>query len=91
MEEGTGVKAQIEGYSIGGKTGTAEKVPRNNGKYLVSFIGFAPVEMPQFLIYVTIDELAAEGGQDQSGYAVELSREIMEELMTYMNIPKTES
>ncbi len=91
VEEGTGVKAQIEGYSIGGKTGTAEKVPRNNGKYLVSFIGFAPVEMPQFLIYVTIDELAAEGGQDQSGYAVELSREIMEELMTYMNIPKTES
>lgn len=91
VEEGTGKGAKIKGYSIGGKTGTAEKLPRNNGKYLVSFISFAPVEHPQLLIYVTIDELAAEGGQAQSSYAVSLSREIMEELVTYMNIPKTNS
>lgn len=94
VEKGTGAGAKIEGYAIGGKTGTAEKNEngkRLEGKYLVSFISFAPVEQPQFLVYVTIDELAAEGGQAQSGYAVALSKEIMEELVTYMNIPRTNS
>ena len=43
VEEGTGASAAVEGYAVGGKTGTAEKLPRGNGKYLVSFIGYAPV------------------------------------------------
>ena len=55
---------------------------------MVSFISFVPVEKPQLLIYVTIDELGVSP-QDQSGYAVELSRDIMKELVTYMNIPQT--
>ena len=42
VEEGTGASAGVEGYDVGGKTGTAEKLPRGNGKYLVSFIGYAP-------------------------------------------------
>lgn len=88
VEKGTGKKAQIKGYKIGGKTGTAEKQPRKAGTYLVSFISFVPVEKPQLLIYVTIDELNLPY-QDQSGYAVELSRDIMKELVTYMNIPQT--
>ncbi|MGN0243443.1 MAG: peptidoglycan D,D-transpeptidase FtsI family protein [Lachnospiraceae bacterium] len=87
VQGGTGKSAYIEGYSIGGKTGTAEKVPRNNGKYLVSFVGFAPVENPQFLIYVTIDELNQDP-QSQSRFAVELTRDIMEELVVYMNVPQ---
>ena len=91
VKKGTGAGAQIEGYSIGGKTGTAEKQPRGTGEYLISFIAFAPVEEPQFLIYVTIDEVQDEGGQAQSRFAVGLATEIMEELVTYMNIPKTES
>ena len=56
VENGTGTKAQIEGYTIGGKTGTAEKIPRNKKDYYVSFIGFTPVEKPELLVYVTIDE-----------------------------------
>lgn len=88
VEQGTGKKAQIKGYKIGGKTGTAEKQPRKAGTYVVSFISFVPVEKPQLLIYVTIDELGVSP-QDQSGYAVELSRDIMKELVTYMNIPQT--
>ena len=46
VSEGTGAKAAVEGYAIGGKTGTAEKVPRGSGNYVVSFIGFAPVDDP---------------------------------------------
>lgn len=42
VEEGTAKTAAVEGYDVGGKTGTAEKLPRGNGKYLVSFIGYAP-------------------------------------------------
>ena len=42
--------SKVQGYSSGGKTGTAEKFPRGNGKYVVSFIGFAPVDDPQVLI-----------------------------------------
>ncbi len=56
VEEGTGSTAAVEGYDIGGKTGTAEKHPRGRGNYLVSFIGYAPQEDPQVMIYVVIDE-----------------------------------
>ena len=52
VEEGTGASAAVEGYAVGGKTGTAEKLPRGNGKYLVSFIGYAPQENPQVMVYV---------------------------------------
>ena len=90
VEEGTGKEAKIAGYKIGGKTGTAEKHPRKEGNYLVSFISFVPVEKPQLLIYVTIDELDVYP-QDQSGYSVRLGHDIMKELVTYMNIPKTEN
>lgn len=48
----TGTAARVDGYTIGGKTGTAEKVPRGSGKYVVSFIGFAPVENPEELLYM---------------------------------------
>ncbi len=47
VTEGTGASAAVEGYDIGGKTGTAEKLPRGNGNYLVSFIGYAPQENPE--------------------------------------------
>ena len=54
---GSGAKANLEGYEVGGKTGTAEKLPRENGKYLVSFIGYAPQENPEVVVYVVIDEV----------------------------------
>lgn len=47
---------QVEGYDIGAKTGTAQKLPRKDGKYLLSYIGYAPQENPEVVIYVVIDE-----------------------------------
>ena len=52
--EGTSRHSKVQGYSSGGKTGTAEKFPRGNKKYLVSFITFAPVEEPQVIVYVLL-------------------------------------
>ena len=52
----TGKSARIAGYSLGGKTGTAEKIPRDKTNYLVSFIGFAPADDPQVVLYVVVDE-----------------------------------
>ncbi len=56
MDYGTGKGAQVEGYDIGAKTGTAEKLPRETGKYLLSYMGYAPQNNPEVLIYVVIDE-----------------------------------
>ncbi len=89
VETGTGKKAQIAGYSIGGKTGTAEKRPRNKEDYYISFIGFTPVENPQLLIYVTIDEPNIKD-QANASLAVYLERECMKEIVDIMGINPTE-
>ncbi len=88
VEEGTGRKAIVEGYEIGGKTGTAEKLPRGNGKYILSFIGFSPVEDPQVVIYCVVDEPGADD-QSSSAAGTLLFNKIAEELLPYMNIYKT--
>ena len=85
VENGTGTKAKIEGYTIGGKTGTAEKIPRNKKDYYVSFIGFTPVEKPELLIYVTIDEPNVSF-QANAGLAVELEKSCMEEIVNVLGI-----
>lgn len=82
---GSGAKANLEGYEVGGKTGTAEKLPRDNGKYLVSFIGYAPQENPEVIVYVVIDEVN-DYDQGQSGLAVQLAADIMEEIFPYLGI-----
>ncbi|MBR6615779.1 MAG: peptidoglycan glycosyltransferase [Lachnospiraceae bacterium] len=56
VAEGSGNKAQVEGYSVGGKTATSEKLPRSLKKYISSFLGFAPAENPQVIALITIDE-----------------------------------
>lgn len=56
VSEGTGKNAGVAGYSVGAKTGTSQKLPRGNGKYIASTIGFAPVENPQVIALVRIDE-----------------------------------
>ncbi len=89
VQEGTGTGAAVEGYDIGGKTGTAEKLPRGNGNYLVSFIGYAPQENPQVVIYVVIDE-PNSGDQANSGYATNLASDIMEEILPYLGIQKSD-
>lgn len=56
VSEGTGKNAGVKGYAVGAKTGTSQKLPRGNGKYIASTIGFAPVENPQVIALVRIDE-----------------------------------
>lgn len=90
VDSGTAQKAKVEGYTIGGKTGTAEKIPRNQGKYLLSFIGFAPVENPQVVVYVTVDEPNVDD-QASSGLGTIIAQSIFEELLPYMNIYQTET
>lgn len=82
---GTAKSAKVLGYSMGGKTGTAQKHPREDKKFLVSYIGFAPAENPQVLIYVVINEPNLEN-QAQSSMATNLAREIMTEMFPYLNI-----
>ena len=88
--EGTSRTSKVEGYSSGGKTGTAEKLPRGNKKYIVSFITFAPVENPQVLMYVAVDEPNAEEQAD-SKYPQYIAQGILSELLPYLNVAPDES
>lgn len=84
-EGGTGKYAKVNGYSMGGKTGTAQKIPRGQGNYLVSFIGYAPQEKPQLMVYVIVDEPNAED-EAHSSYAQGIAQEIFAETLPYLNI-----
>ena len=90
VQEGTSRTSKVEGYSSGGKTGTAEKLPRGNKKYIVSFITFAPVENPQVLMYVAVDEPNAEEQAD-SKYPQYIAQGILSELLPYLNVTPDES
>ena len=86
-EEGTGKAGRVAGYKIGGKTGTAEKLPRSAKNYLVSFAGFAPADDPQLLAYVVLDTPNLPGKeQAHSTFATEIFQKIMAEVLPYMNI-----
>ena len=85
----TGKKARIAGYAMGGKTGTAQKIPRGNGNYLVSFIGYAPYDEPQVVCYVIVDEPNA-AYQPTSSFAQEIWKEVMQKSLPYLNIYETE-
>ncbi|MGN0383880.1 MAG: peptidoglycan D,D-transpeptidase FtsI family protein [Eubacterium sp.] len=89
VTEGTGSKAGIEGYTVGGKTGTAEKTPRGNGEYVLSFIGCVPCEAPQVVCYVVVD--TPEENPSDSSYASSFFASIMEDVLPYLNIYATES
>lgn len=92
VDEGTGAKAKIAGYEIGGKTGTAEKKDRDDQKYVVSFIGFAPVEDPQIITLVVVDEPVLREGERRftSRFAAGVFVDVMEETMPYLHIFKAE-
>ena len=85
VSKGTAGTAKVDGYSMGGKTGTAQKIPRKDRKYLVSFMGFAPVENPRLVIYCVVNEPNV-GDQAHSYFAQNIVREILEEVLPYMNI-----
>lgn len=82
---GTGNTAHVDGYSMGGKTGTAEKHDRDKKNYLVSFIGYVPADNPQVVIYVVIDTPNVED-QAHSSFAQQLAHDILTEVLPYMNI-----
>lgn len=91
---GTGRKAWVPGYRVGGKTGTAEKInpetgQRWEGRYIVSFIGAAPITDPEVMVYTVVDEPNVED-QTQGGYPHIVTRKIMMEILPYLNIPMTE-
>ena len=94
VESGTSQSSKVQGYSMGGKTGTAEKLKQtadnkeegNNVKnYLVSYVGFAPLDDPQVVIYVVVDTPNAEN-QASSQYAQYIAQAILSEVLPYMNI-----
>ena len=86
---GTGETARPAGYRIGGKTGTAETLPRGNDEYIVSFMGYAPAEDPQIAVYVVIDRPNFEN-QDDATFATVIVRSIMQEVLPYLNIYMSE-
>ena len=87
VEGGTGKLAQIQGYHVGGKTGTAQKLPRSAKNYLVSFLGFAPVEDPQLLVYVVVDTPNLEGeAQASASFATKIEQKIMNDALQFLNI-----
>lgn len=90
VSEGTGKAAAVPGYKIGGKTGTAQKLPRSARNYLLSFCGFAPVDDPQVLVYVVVDVPHVED-QPHSTYVSVIFQKIMSDILPYLNIfPETD-
>lgn len=86
VSEGTGKNAYIEGYSIGGKTATSQKLPRSEHKYIASFIGFAPADDPKIIGIVLIDEPV--GTYYGGTIAAPVMREIFENVLPYMGIER---
>ena len=84
VSEGGGTKAYIDGYSIGGKTATSQKLPRGSGKYIASFIGFAPADNPQVIAMCIIDE--PEGIYYGGTIAAPVIREVFENILPYLGI-----
>ncbi len=89
VDEGGAGYAKVNGYSMGGKTGTSQKIPRADGKYLVSFIGFVPYEDPQVLIYVVVDEPNQENQADNR-FPQWIARDILKDILPYLNIYQDE-
>lgn len=85
VSEGSGSGAYIRGYRVGGKTGTSEKVPRGNGKYIASFIGIAPSDDPEIICLVLLDE-PTTGVYFGGIIATPVARNIMEETLNYLGV-----
>ena len=87
VQEGTGKNAKVEGYSIGGKTGTSEDGV-NTGKYVTSFIGVASIEDPEIVVLVTLYNPTGEGGHQGGGVAAPVGGQIFSEVLPYLEVKK---
>ncbi len=85
VEEGTGKNAQVQGYLVGGKTGTSEDGVNTN-KYVTSFIGVAPISNPQVVILVTLYNPTGEGGHQGGGVAAPVGGQILGEVLPYLEL-----
>ena len=83
VAEGTGKNGQVEGYRVGGKTATSEKLPRRSGKYISSFLGFAPANHPKILGLVLIDE--PQGTYYGGVIAAPVMAEIFQNVLPYLD------
>lgn len=84
VSEGTGSKAYIPGYRIGGKTATSEKLPRRSGKYIASFMSFAPAEDPQVMALVLVDE--PQGVYYGGTVAGPVMQELLQNILPYLGV-----
>ena len=87
VSEGGGTKAYIDGYSIGGKTATSQKLPRGSGKYISSFIGFAPADTPQVIAMCLIDE--PTGVYYGGTIAAPVVKTLYENILPYIGIERS--
>jgi stage V sporulation protein D (sporulation-specific penicillin-binding protein) len=86
VSEGSGSSGSVEGYRIGGKTATSEKLPRGNGKYISSFIGFAPADNPKVIMLLLIDE--PEGTYYGGTVAAPVVADVFSNILPYLGIDK---
>lgn len=85
VDEGTGKKAQVQGYSVGGKTGTSEDGVNTN-KYVTSFLGVAPISDPQIVILVTLYNPTGEGGHQGGSVAAPVGGQVLKEVLSYLEL-----
>ncbi len=85
VSEGTGKNAKVEGYRIGGKTGTSEDGV-NTGKYVTSFLGIAPIDDPEVVLLITLYNPTGEGGHQGGGVAAPVGGQIFSEILPYLQV-----
>ena len=88
VSEGTGKKAQVKGYSVGGKTGTSEDGV-NTGKYVASFVGVADISDPEVVIIILLYNPTGEGGHQGGGIAAPIASQVLRRGFTIFRNKKT--
>ena len=84
VQEGTGKNAKVEGYQVGGKTGTSEDGV-NTGKYVTSFCGVANTDDPEIVLLITLYNPTGEGGHQGGGVAAPVGGKILSEVLPYLD------
>ena len=87
VSEGTGKNARVEGYQVGGKTGTSEDGV-NTGKYVTSFCGVAETDNPKIVLLITLYNPTGEGGHQGGGVAAPVGGKILSEVLPYLDSKK---
>lgn len=90
VTSGTGSNAHVKGFRVGGKTGTSEKLPRGTGRYIASFLGFAPANDPQVVVLIILDEATPGVGGPHTGQGGQIAAPtaglLLDDLLNYLEI-----